>query len=159
MLLTFSDEHIRQRLLLQDLDVHRRAVPHLVIDVIQASSNVSDSPANARMAKYGPPSQQHIHTLHHRLVVHTYTELGETAHGRGTDDGVLEHDSVVDVPDELGRVSRLGPLETKKVENADRELGELAVLDELAQVGKGFSLVSTDPLRAEISTYRPPCSP
>jgi hypothetical protein len=45
------------------------------------------------------------------------------------------------------------------VKNSHREFGELAVFDELAQVGKGFSVVSTNAMRAKLFTHRPPCSP
>lgn len=99
--LTFSDKHVSQSLLLEHLDVHRRSVSDLVIDVLEASS------------------QQHVDALHHRGVLDTDTKLGEGGDGSGSDDRVLEDDSVVDVADEFGRVARLRSFNAEQMQNSN----------------------------------------
>lgn len=49
---------------------------------------------------------------------------------------MLQHHAVVDEADVLGGVAGLGPLLAQQVQNASGQHGELAVLDELAQVGQ-----------------------
>jgi hypothetical protein len=70
------------------------------------------------------------------LIRYVDTELGETRYCRSSNDGVLEDDSVVDVPNVLRRLKSFGSFDSEKVENADRELRKLAVFDELAELGE-----------------------
>ena len=88
------------------------------------------------------PAKQDVHTLRNSGIADTDTELGETRYGGSTNDRVLEHDTVVDVSDELGRLFRFRSFQSKQMKDAYGKLGELAILDELAQMGKGYGAIS-----------------
>ena len=60
-------------------------------------------------------------------------KLGQGRDGGRAHDGVLQDDAVVDVADAARRVDGVGPVLAEHVQDAHGELGELAVLDELAQ--------------------------
>jgi hypothetical protein len=106
-------------LLAHQAQVERCTIPHLVIGVIKTTG------------------EQNLNTRFDFGVLLANTKLGQRGDGSGTYNGVLQNDTVVDVADILGGVSGLGALSTKQVQNSDRELGEFAVLDELAEMGEG----------------------
>jgi hypothetical protein len=86
-------------------------------------------------------------------------KLGEARDGGGAYDGVLEDDAVVDVANVLGRLGGFGPLDAEQVEDADGELGELAIFDELAELRQGCGWIDSF-MRNGISSKRrhPPAS-
>lgn len=82
------------------------------------------------------PGQEDLDAPLDGIVGDVDTELGQAGDGGGADDGVLENDTVVDVPDVLVRLRRLRTFNTEQVQDADRKLGKLAVLDELAKLSE-----------------------
>lgn len=82
------------------------------------------------------PRKEDLNALLDAQIGDVDAELGERRNGSGANDGVLEDDAVVDVADVLARLRRLGTFDTEEVEDADGELGEFAVLDELAKLGE-----------------------
>lgn len=107
-------------LLVHEPQVERSTVTNLIVDIVQASC------------------EQDIHAALDLGIFLADTKFGESSDGGGSDDGIFKDDSVVDVADILGRLRRLGSFETKEVKNAHSKLGEFAILDELAKVGKSL---------------------
>lgn len=60
------------------------------------------------------------------------TEFGQCSDRCCSDERVLENNTVVDVADVFRRVRCLWSLDSERVQNADGQLRELTVLDELA---------------------------
>mmetsp|Transcript_4894 Transcript_4894/g.17633 ORF Transcript_4894/g.17633 Transcript_4894/m.17633 type:complete len:665 (+) Transcript_4894:501-2495(+) len=98
----------------QQLEVHRRAVPDLIVVVPQ-----------------GPPEQ---HPDARGEGGDPHAEVGERGHRRCAHRRVLQDDPVVHVPNVLCRVGGLGALLAQQVQDLGGQVGELAVLDELAKV-------------------------
>lgn len=86
------------------------------------------------------PREQHVDAALDLGVLLSDAKLGEGRDGGGAHNGVLENDTVVDVANVLCRLGRLGTFETEQVQDADGQLGELAVLDEFAEVGQRILL-------------------
>jgi hypothetical protein len=112
---TILDKSLSQLILfLHQSQVQGSTISDLVIDIIQTSR------------------EQNLHTPLDLWVLLSNAELGKRRDGCGAHNGVLQHHSVVDVTNILGRLGCLRSLETKEVEDSDGKLGELAVLNELA---------------------------
>ena len=92
------------------------------------------------------PVEKHVDTLAELLIEVVQPELRQTRYGSRTHGRVLKHDTVIDESDVLGRVRRLGALDTQQVEHTNREFCELAVLDELTQVRERLLLALPDEL-------------
>lgn len=117
--LTITDELARKLVvLLHQAQVERRSVTYFVISVIQTSC------------------QEHVNAALDIGVLLTNTKFGQSSHSSSAHNCVLKDDTIVDVADVFCRLSSPGALHTQEVENADGKLGKLAVLDELAKVGK-----------------------
>lgn len=83
-----------------------------------------------------PPSEEDLNAPLDGVVGDVDTELGQARDGGGANDRVLENDPVVNVSDVLVRLRRLRTFDTEQVQDADRKLGKLAVLDELAELSE-----------------------
>lgn len=115
-------------LLIHELQVKGSTITDLVINIIQASGEEdADTALNLR-------------------VLLANTKLGEGSDSSSSHDGVFKNHSVVNISDILGRLSGLGTLKTDKVKNSDSQLSELAILNELAEVGKRILLGIRDEL-------------
>lgn len=100
--ITILDKSCRQViLLLHQAQVQSGTVSDFVVNVVQAAR------------------EQDLDAALDFGVLLANAEFGQGRHGGSADDGVLQHDAIVDVPHVLGRLGRLGALEAKQVENAD----------------------------------------
>jgi hypothetical protein len=121
--LTVLDELGRHLVLLRHKpQVESSAISNFVVHIVQA------------------PGQQYLHTTLDFGILLPNAKLGQRVDRSSTDDRVLQHHAVVDVPDVLRRLRRLRTFETEEIQDSNGELGELAVLDELAQVREGVLL-------------------
>lgn len=107
-------------LLLHQPQAQRRPIPHLIIRIIQT------------------PPQQDTHTPLNLRIRLSNSKLAERRNRRSPHNRILQHDAVVDVADILGRLDGFGSFHAQQVQNADRELRKLAILDELAQMRERF---------------------
>lgn len=107
-------------LLVHQSQIQRGSVSYLVVDIVETSGK-EDLDAS----------------LHVRVLL-ANAELGEGRYGGSSNNGILQDDAVIDVSDVLCRLRGLGALQSKEMENAHGKLGELAVLNELTQVGQGI---------------------
>lgn len=115
-------------LLAHELQVQSSAVAHLVVHIVQASR------------------EEHLDASLDIGVLLAHTKLGQGSNGGGSNNCVLENHTIVDVADVLSRLSSFGTLQPDKMEDAYGQLGELAVLDELAEVGECLLLGVGDEL-------------
>lgn len=167
---TIADKRVGERLVLQQLEVERRAIPHLVVDVVEAAGSFHISGQLTRegrpsRTRLDAPRKENLDAPLDRAVGDVDAELCEARHGRGAHNGVLENDAVVDVADVLARLRGLGTLDAEEVQDADRELGELAVFDELAELRQGcarggveFQLLSIEADQAQRGGENAPAS-
>ncbi|KAH6607257.1 hypothetical protein Trco_003570 [Trichoderma cornu-damae] len=102
-------------LLSHQLQVQGGSISDLVIDVVQAAG------------------KQNLDAALDVRILLADAKLGKGRDGGSADNGVLEHDAVVDVANVLCGLGRLGPFEADEVQDADGQLGEFAVFDELAE--------------------------
>src|SRR5687767_7124813 len=109
-------------LLAHELEVEGSTIADLIIDVIQT------------------PREKDLDTALHIRVLLADTEFGKRCDRGGTNDSILQNDAVVNIANILGWLGCLGTLETDQVQDTNSQLGKLAVLNELAQVGKCFFL-------------------
>lgn len=75
-------------------EVESGTVPDFVIDIVQT------------------PCQQNVDAPLDLGILLADTKLSQRRHGSGTHNGVLQDDSVVDVPNILGRLRGLGTFDT-----------------------------------------------
>lgn len=73
--------------------------------------------------------------MHSSITQNAYhAKLGKSCYRSGPDNGVLQHNAVVDVADVLGWLDGLGTLHTEQVQDPYCQFCEFAVLDELAEM-------------------------
>lgn len=72
----------------------------------------------------------------------THTKLGQCGDGSSSDDCIFKNDTVVDVANVFGGLGGLWALGTEEMQDANGQLCEFAVFDELAEVGEGWRMVS-----------------
>lgn len=119
--LTILDEHRRGLILLgHQPEVERGTITHLIISIIQAASEEN---RDTRL-DFG--------------VLLSHAELGQGRDSGSPNNGVLQDHSVIDVADVLGGMRGLRAFHTEKVQDSDGQLRELAVLDELTEMGKSY---------------------
>ena len=90
------------------------------------------------------PVNENIDAAPELVIAGVDSELGQGGNSCSANSGVLEDDAVVDETNELGRLWGFRTLHAEEMENADREFGELAILDKFAQVGQRDFLAFRD---------------
>ena len=104
--------------LLHQPQVESRAITHLIISIIKTSG------------------QEHVDAALNLGVFLTNAELRQSRDRSSAHYRVLQHHTVVDIADILRRLCSPRSLETKQMQDPDRKLGKLAVLNELAKMCK-----------------------
>lgn len=94
------------------------AVPDLIISIVKA------------------PREQDIDTALELWILLANAKFSQGCNGGGTDDGILENNSIVDVADIFRGMGRFRTLDTEKMQNPDCKFRELAILNKLAKVGE-----------------------
>lgn len=84
--------------------------------------------------------EQDVNTAFHLWILLTDTKFGQCCYCSCSHNGVLQHNSVVDIPDVLGRLCRFWSFHAQHMQYPYGKLGEFTVLDEFAKVGKCFFL-------------------
>jgi hypothetical protein len=141
--LTFFHVGIGQEALLEHSQVHRCAVSDLIINIIQTPRRVRQIRENGTHDVHSP-IQQGVDALLQPDVVRVQAKLSQAPDSRGPNSSVLQHDPVVNEPDILGRLWRLGALDTQQVQDPDRQFGKFAILDEFAKMRERLFLASGD---------------
>jgi hypothetical protein len=99
-------------------EVESSTIAHLIISVIKAAG------------------EQNVHTRLDFKVLLTNTKLGQCSDSSGTYNGVFQNNAVINVSDVLSGVRSLGALNTKQMQDTNRQLSEFAVLDEFAKMSE-----------------------
>lgn len=107
-------------LLFHQTKIKCRTIPHFIVRIIQASG------------------EQNGNTTFHLRILLTNTKLSQCGDSGGANNGVFENNSVIDISNVFGRLRSLGAFQTEEMENSDGKLGELAVLDKLAEMCKRY---------------------
>lgn len=114
--LTVSNKGVGKRVVVKHSQIHRCSIANFVVDIVETSRKEY---ANAALDAF---------------IGYIDAELSQAADCCSADDGVLEDDAIVNVSDVLRWLSCFWALDAEQMQNADRELRELTVLDELAQL-------------------------
>lgn len=113
---------MRRRILrTHQTQIQRSTIAHLVIGVIETAG------------------KENLYTRLDFGVFLANAKFGQSSDSGGTHNGVLQNDTVVDVADVLGRVVGLGALDTEQMQDPDRQLRELTVLNELTKMSQSYS--------------------
>jgi hypothetical protein len=116
---TILDEAVSDFILLfHETKVKCRTIPYFIVRIIQASG------------------EQNGNTALDLRILLTNTKFSQCSDSGGANNSVFEDNSVIDISNVFGGLRSLGAFHSEEVENSDRKLGELAVLNELAEMCK-----------------------
>lgn len=148
--ITILEILLGQSRIFQKSKCHSSTVTHFIIGIIQASRfNERDQYHLLLLPHFvNLPSQKNTDALLDRLVVHIGTKFAKSVDSSGTNNGVFQNDSVVNVTNVLCRRSRLGTFNTEHMQNAYGKLGKFTIFDKLTEMRESYKKRAYEILRS-----------